>query len=403
MLLNFLEFASWGSWLVSFSAYLGGTLGFTALQIGSIYGTMGLVSLIAPALFGIIADKWVPDERLMSLSHFLTGIFLLLATQTTAFGSVYLFILLAVFFFMPTLGLTNAIAYNLLEEERLDSYKHFPIIRLFGTVGFVAAALFVDLGGYKETTVQLKVAAALSFVLSLYLLRFKSSRLIENKAKEEETLMERLGLNALSLFRDRQVALFFLFSIFLGVCMQISDTFTNDYMSNYFGNIAAYADTFGVKHSGTLISLSQISETLSYLILPFFMLKYGIKAVLSISLLAWGIRFGLLGLGDPGEGLWMFVTAMVVYGFAFSFYSVASSLYIDHKADPQIRSSAQGLLMMLTSGIGNFSGSLLGGYAIDTLGYPVAWIVFSGYAFTLLVLFLIFFKNEPLNQETRIS
>lgn len=399
MLLNFLQFAVWGSWLVSFSAYLGGTLGYSGWQIGSIYGTMGLVSLLTPALFGIVADKWIPDERLMSFSHFLSGLFLLLASQTTSFGALYFFILMAVFFYMPTLGLTNAVSYNLLEEERLDSYKHFPSIRLFGTVGFVVAALFVDLMGFKASILQLKISAALSFVLALYLLSFKSSKLIEKKkgtSQEAKTLSERLGLKAFSIFKDRQIALFFLFSGFMGVCMQISDTFTNDYLSNHFGAMPEYASTFGVTHSGTLISLSQVAETLSYLILPFFMIRFGIKAVLSISLLAWSVRFGLLGLGNPGGGVWMFVLAMLVYGFAFSFYSVSSSLYIDHKVDSVLRSSAQGLLMMLTIGIGNFGGSMLGGFVIDTFGYPVAWWYFSGYAFVLLVLFLVFFKNEPL-------
>lgn len=401
ILLNFLEFAVWGSWLVSFSAYLGGVLGFSGFQIGSIYSTMGLVSLVAPAFFGIVADKWVPDERLMSVLLFLSGLFLLLAAQASSFGAIYFFMFVAVFFYMPTLGLTNAISYNLLEEERLDSYKHFPSIRLFGTLGFVVATLFVDLMGLKESPIQLKVSAALSFCLALFLLSFKSSRLIAvpdgtSIRKEDEPLSKRLGLEAFALFKDRQIALFFLFSILIGVCMQISDTFTNDYMSNHFGSMPEFVSTFGVTHSGTLISLGQISEALSYLILPFFMLRFGIKAVLSISLFAWGLRFGLLGLGDPGSGLWMFVTAMVVYGFAFSFYSVASSLYIDHKADPTIRSSAQGLLMMLTSGIGNFAGSLLGGYVIDTVGYPIAWWYFSLYAFLLLILFLIFFRHEPL-------
>ena len=400
MLLNFLEFAAWGSWLVSFSAYLGGTLGFTALQTGSIYATMGLASLVTPALFGIIADKWVPDERLMSLSHFLSALFLLLAAQASAYGTLYLFVLLAVFFFMPTLGLTNAVSYNLLETEGLDRYRHFPSIRLFGTAGFVCAALFVDLAGLKESPAQLLIAASLSLLLALYLLSFKPSALLAKKSSPDAAspaLSERLGLDALALLRDRQVLTFFLFSIFMGVCMQISDTFTNDFLSNHFGKLPEYAGTFGVERSGTLISLSQISETLSYLILPFFMLKFGVKGVLAISLAAWGIRFGLLGLGDPGSGVWLLVTAMAVYGFAFSFSSVAGSLYVDHKADPAIRSSAQGLLMMLTSGVGNFAGSYLGGFVIDAAGYPAAWFIFSGYAFLLLLLFLIFFKKEPLN------
>lgn len=395
--MNFLQFAIWGSWLISLGAYLGNTLHFTGTQIGSFFATMGIASLVTPAIFGIIADKWIPDERLISFSHIISGGLMLLAAYQTDYYSLYTCILLAVFFYMPTLGLTNAVAYNMLNNANLDTVKHFPPIRVFGTIGFIVAMVAVDLMGLKTSNLQLVVSAFLSFALAIYMFTFKPSRVIDDLSKaRRKSLKERMGLEAFGLFRDRQMALFLIFSALLGICLQITNGFANVYLTG-FGEDPQYAGTFGVEHSGTLISLSQISEALCILLIPFFLKKYGIKIVMTISLFAWVLRFSFLGAGNPGDGLWMLVISMIVYGVAFDFFNISGSLYVDQKVEPIMRSSAQGLFILMTNGVGSFIGSYAAGFVVDRVGFPDSWFVFAGYALLVAMLFIFLFDGKSDN------
>ena len=394
IVMNFLQFAVWGSWLISLGAYLGGTLQFSGTQIGSFFATMGIASLITPAIFGIIADKWIPDERLISFSHIISGGLMLMAARQTDYFSLYTCILLSVFFYMPTLGLTNAVAYNMLNKAGLDTVKHFPPIRVFGTIGFIVAMVAVDLMGLKTSHLQLVVSAILSFVLAAYMFTFKPSRVVSDLSeKGKQSLKERLGLQAFGLFRDRQMALFLIFSALLGICLQITNGFANDYLTK-FGQNPEYAGTFGVEHSGVLISISQVSEALCILLIPFFLKRFGIKAVMAISLFAWFFRFGLLGTGNPGSGVWMLILSMVVYGVAFDFFNISGSLYVDQKVEPIMRSSAQGLFILMTNGIGSFVGSYAAGFVVERAGYPDSWYIFAGYALLIGLLFVFLFKGE---------
>ena len=394
IVMNFLQFAVWGSWLISLGAYLGGTLQFSGTQIGSFFATMGIASLITPALFGIIADKWIPDERLISFSHIISGGLMLMAARQTDYFSLYTCILLSVFFYMPTLGLTNAVAYNMLNKAGLDTVKHFPPIRVFGTIGFIVAMVAVDLMGLKTSHLQLVVSALLSFVLAAYMFTFKPSRVVSDLSeKGKQSLKERLGLQAFGLFKDRQMALFLIFSALLGICLQITNGFANDYLTK-FGQNPEYAGTFGVEHSGVLISISQVSEALCILLIPFFLKRFGIKAVMAISLFAWFFRFGLLGAGNPGSGVWMLILSMVVYGVAFDFFNISGSLYVDQKVEPIMRSSAQGLFILMTNGIGSFVGSYAAGFVVERAGYPDSWYIFAGYALLIGLLFVFLFKGE---------
>lgn len=403
VVMNFLEYAVWGAWLISLGAYLGSdALHFTPIQIGSFFATMGIASLFTPALFGIIADKWIPEERLISLCHLLAGGFMVLAAQQTTYEMLYACILASVCFYMPTLGLTNSVAYTVLGRKGLDTVRHFPPIRVFGTVGFIIAMICVDALGYKTGPEQLYVSAGLSFVLALYMFTFRPARKPQASTSEHRSLKERLGLEAFELFKDRQMALFFLFCVGLGICLQITNGFANDYLTNFFGKDPQYAGTFGVQYSGTLISLSQISEAVCILLIPFFLKRYGIKVVMLISFVAWVLRFGLLGMGDPGSGVWMLVLSMLVYGVAFDFFNISGSLYVDKQVEPRLRSSAQGLFLMMTNGFGSFIGSYAAGYVVRYYGYPHAWFVFAGYALVITVLFFFLFKNES-SQRTAAS
>lgn len=395
VIMNFLEYAVWGAWLISLGAYLGSdVLQFSPIQIGSFFATMGIASLFTPALFGIIADKWIPEVRLTSLCHIMAGAFMIVAAQQTTYEALYACILLSVCFYMPTLGLTNSVAYTILGENGLDTVRHFPPIRVFGTVGFIIAMICVDAVGFKTGPEQLYVSAGLSFALALYMFTFPTSRKPKSAAPEQQTLKQRLGLEAFELFKDRQMAIFFLFCMGLGICLQITNGFANDYLTNHFGSDPQYANAFGVQYSGTLISLSQISEAICILLIPFFLKRYGIKVVMIISFMAWVLRFAFLGLGNPGSGVWLLVLSMLVYGVAFDFFNISGSLYVDKQVEPRLRSSAQGLFLMMTNGFGSFIGSYAAGYVVRYFGYPHSWFVFSSYALVITILFYFLFKNE---------
>lgn len=398
IIMNFLQFAIWGAWLISLGAYLGGTLNYTGAQIGSFFSTMGIAALFMPTLVGIIADKWVPAERLITICHLISGILLVFAANQTDYTILYTLMLLSVCFYMPTLGLTNSVAFGKMVAAGMDTVKDFPPIRVFGTIGFIVAMWIVDIAGFKMSNIQLYVAAIFSFALALYMLTFKPSPIVKTISSGKRSMMEKLGLQAFSLFKKRHMAIFFIFCFLLGICLQITNTYANDYLTNYFGRIPEYANSFGVKYSGVLISISQISEALCILLIPFFLKRFGIKTVMLISFLAWVIRFGLLGAGNPGDGLWMLVISMLVYGVAFDFFNVSGALYVDKSAPVELRNSAQGVFLMMTNGLGSFFGPLLASRVVDhynSIGqYPMAWYVFAGYAFVIMVAFYFLFHEK---------
>lgn len=398
IIMNFLQFAIWGAWLISLGAYLGGTLNYTGAQIGSFFSTMGIAALFMPTIMGIIADKWIPAERLITICHLISGALLFMAAGQTDYGTLYTLILLSVCFYMPTLGLTNSVAFSKMTEAGMDTVKDFPPIRVFGTIGFIVSMWIVDLGGFKMNNMQLYIAALFSLILALYMLTFKASTIVKQVEVGKKSFVERLGLQAFSLFKQRHIAIFFIFCFLLGICLQITNSYANDYLTNYFGKMPEYADAFGVKYSGVLISISQISEAICILLIPFFLKRYGIKAVMLISFFAWVLRFGLLGAGNPGDGLWMLIISMLVYGVAFDFFNVSGALYVDKSAPVELRNSAQGVFLMMTNGFGAFFGPLLAGKVVSYFNaqgqYPYAWYVFSVYAFVIMVAFYLLFHEK---------
>jgi len=387
--MNFLQFAVWGAYLTSMGRYLG-TAGFGS-EIGNFYAMQGLVSLFMPALMGIVADRWIPAQRLLGVCHMLAGMLMLgvfLYTQTDAPSYPSLFVLysLSVAFYMPTLALSNSVAYTSLDQAGLDLVKSFPPIRVFGTVGFICTMIAVSLLGLEATSGQFAVSAIISLVLAVYAQTLPNCPTAPKG--QSKSLVEALGLRAFVLFKQRKMALFFIFSMLLGVSLQITNGFANPFIST-FGEIPAYADTFGVKYANILISLSQLSETL---------------CILLIAMVAWVLRFALLGLGNPGSGVWLFLLSMIVYGVAFDFFNVSGSLFVDKETDPSIRSSAQGLFMIMTNGIGATLGSL-GAQAVinhfvhtehDTTailaGWSMSWYIFATYAAVVAVLFAVLFR-----------
>lgn len=395
--MNFLQYAIWGAWLISLGAYLGGGLHFSGVQIGSFFATMGIASLFMPGVMGIVADRWIPAQKLLGLCHLIAGLFLFLAAPQTEYAPLYSYVLLAVMFYMPTIALSNSVAYTSLSTRGYDTVKSFPPIRVWGTVGFIVSMIAVDLlridgVQFSKTSYQLYFSALLSLILGIY--SFTLPDCCVERESGKTSLVDKLGLRAFSLFKHRQMAVFFLFSMMLGIALQITNAFANDYLTNYFGNKSQFAGTFGVENANILISLSQMSETLCILLIPFFLKRYGIKTVMLISMFAWVFRFGLLGAGDPGGGVWMLVLSMLIYGVAFDFFNISGSLYVEKVTKPAIRSSAQGVFMIMTNGFGAFIGSYAAGKVVDMIGWPNSWFVFAGYSLVVAFLFMIFFRYK---------
>lgn len=411
--LNFMEFAVWGAYLTSMGTYLARVS--MAGQIGWFYSVQGFVSLFMPALMGIVADRWMEAQRLLSLSHLLAGIFMLAASvygyqtgDAVQFAPLFTLYTLSVAFFMPTIALSNSVAYSALDQAGLDTVKAFPPIRVFGTVGFIISMWIVDLGGMQSTPLQFGWSGLLSIVMAAYAITMPHCPVSTGSRK---SLSDALGLKAFALFRNYRMALFFIFSMFLGVCLQITNGFANPFITS-FQNIDAFKDTFGVQHANILISLSQMSETLCILLIPFFLKRFGIKRVMLLAMLAWVLRYLFFAVGDPGSGVVWFVLSMIVYGVAFDFFNISGSLFVDKETSLDIRNSAQGLFMMMTNGLGASIGTLSAQMVIDRYvnslganadpmavwqGWNTCWYIFAGYALVVAVAFAIMFryKHEP--------
>lgn len=372
-LMNFLEFAAWGAYLTCMGVYLG-NIGMGA-HIGSFFAMQGIVSIFMPALMGVVADRWIPAQRLLGLCHLMAGLFMMACAwygHTNGAQSSYLVLFtlysVSVAFYMPTLALTNSVAYNALTKAGMDTVRDFPPIRIFGTIGFICTMWFVDLTGFNQSEFQFVTSGVLSLLLFLYSFTLPNCEI--KKSEGKKSIAEALGLQAFALFKRKEMAIFFIFSGLLGASLQITNGFATPYIQ-HFETMAEYVGSFGVEHATILYSISQISETFCILLIPFFMKRYGIKQVMLIAMFAWVLRFGFLGLGNPGGGIWLFVLSMVIYGMAFDFFNISGSLYVDRATDPSIRSSAQGLFILMTNGLGATVGSIAAQQVVNIFTHPV--------------------------------
>jgi NHS family xanthosine MFS transporter len=401
--MNFLEFFVWGSWLISLGAYMFNVLHFTGVQVGSIYGTMGIASVFTPALFGIVADRWINVERVLGICHLIGAILLFWASTVTDYPSLYMVMLFNSFVFMPTIALNNTVSYIILEKKGFNIVKDFPPIRVWGTIGFVCAMWMVDLFGWNKSPFQLYISAGSALLLGIY--SFTMPACVPLKNNQKRSLVSSLGLDAFVLFKRRKMLIFFIFAMLLGAALQITNTYGSTFLDDFKNT---YPDSFGVRHSNLLISISQISETLFILTIPFFLRKFGIKQVMLMSIFAWVFRFGLFGIGNPGSGLYLLILSMIIYGMAFDFFNISGSLFVEKEAEMKIRASAQGLFMLMTNGIGAFLGNYISGQVIDHFtangvkDWHSIWFAFAGYALVLGILFPIVFryKHNPADLET---
>ena len=438
-LLSFLQFFVWGAWLITIANYWFGTKQWDGTKFGAVFSTMGIASVFMPTLVGIIADRWINAERIYGILHILYAAVLFYLPQVTTPDTFFVVMLLAMVFYMPTIALANSISYTLLKNNNYDVVKDFPPIRVWGTIGFIVAMWITNLSGNKASEFQFYIAGAAAVLLGLYsfaLPACKPQKLIS----KDSSLVEVLGLNAFKLFGNYKMALFFIFSMFLGGALQLTNAYGDVFLSE-FENFPKYADSFVVKYSTIIMSISQVSETLFILAIPFFLRKYGIKNVMLISMFAWVLRFGLFSFGNPTSGLWMIILSCIIYGMAFDFFNISGSLFVETNTNSKIRSSAQGLFMMMTNGFGAIIGSVSAGWAIDKFftqkfstadslagfldttvdnskfvefigkqgssivngtltkeiamkDWPYIWLAFAAYALVIAVLFALMFKHK---------
>jgi len=431
-LLNFLQFAVWGSYLTCIGNYLG-PAGLGS-DIAWFYSVQGFVSIFMPALMGMIADRWVPAQRLLGICHLMAALFMLMAWwygQThpeLEFAPFFALYTISVAFYMPTIALANTVAFSVLKSNGYDTVKDFPPIRVLGTVGFIAAmwlvnSLYIAPGGewgftlsgtseygmyrLQYTDMQLLVCSIFGLILAFYTLVIPNVPVAPKGEASNKNVLDVLGLSAFKLFSDKKMAIFFIFSMLLGVALQITNGFATPFITSFKG-LPEYADTFGANNATLLTSLSQISEALCILAIPFFLSRYGIKRVMLIAMFAWVLRFGFFGIGNPGFGLWLFIMSMLVYGVAFDFFNVSGALFVEQETDDRVKASAQGLFMLMTNGIGASVGTLIAGAVVnhychwtevDGISYmmgdwSIPWLIFAAYALVVAVLFALLFKHK---------
>jgi NHS family xanthosine MFS transporter len=402
--MSFLQFFVWGAWLITVGNYWFGTKQWSGEQFGAIFSTLGISSIIMPAITGIIADKYISAEKLYGFLHILGGMVLFYIPQVEDPITFYWVIFVAMLCYMPTISLSNSVAYTILKNNNFDVVKVFPPIRVWGTIGFIAAMWLTNLSGNKASANMFYISAVSALVLGIYsftLPKCPPQKLISENA----TVIQKLGLDAFKLFGTYKMALFFLFSMFLGGALQLTNMYGDIFLSE-FGKMPQYAESIVVKKSTLIMSISQISETLFILAIPFFLKRFGIKQVMLISMLAWVLRFGLFAYGNPADGLWMIVLSCIVYGMAFDFFNISGSLFVETTTDSAIRSSAQGLFMMMSNGFGAFFGGIISGIVIDAYythngvrDWHNIWLAFAGYALVIGIAFAIFFKHQHNPQE----
>ena len=431
--MNFLEFAVWGAYLTCMGNYLG--VAGLGDQISWFYAIQGIVSIFMPTIMGIVADKYIQPQRLLGLCHLVAGTAMLICWWMgveAGFGqelpnkSVFIAMYtVSVAFFMPTIALANTTAFTILKEKGLDTVKDFPPIRVLGTVGFIATMWFVNCAVWDDgsfsftladnahkfqyTYMQFFVSGLLSIVLCAYCFTLPECKI--EKKQQAASLVETMGLNAFKLFKTRKMALFFIFSALLGMCLQVTNGFAGPFITSFKGSAdAAVATSFAANNATLLTSISQISEALCILMIPFFLKRFGIKVVMLMSLFAWVFRFGFFGLGNPAmPGVLLFILSCIVYGVAFDFFNVSGGIFVDQECEPSIKASAQGLFMMMTNGLGATIGTLAAGEIVNhycswqdgyLLGeWPTCWFIFASFALVVGITFAFVFPKTKKVEE----
>jgi len=402
--MNFLQFFIWGAWLITIGGYWFQNRQWSGTEFGIIFSTMGIASLFMPAIAGIIADRWVNAEKLLGIFHIMGAIVLFMLPEVNDPTTFFWVMLLNMIFYMPTISLSITVAYSALQGANLDIIKNYPPIRVFGTIGFIVAMWTVSLLKIETSAMQFYVASAASLALGLFSFTLPKCEISKNV--KTKSFVESLGLKAFTLFKNSKMALFFIFSMLLGASLQLTNAYGDTFLHD-FAKIPEYKDLLTIEYPAIIMSISQMSETLFILAIPFFLRRFGIKKVMLISMVAWVLRFALFGFGNPAELLWMIILSNIVYGMAFDFFNISGSLFVETQTDSSIRASAQGVFMMMTNGFGAILGSWSSGLIIDNFfkdgngnyEWQGIWLTFAAYALAITILFAIFFKHEHNREE----
>jgi MFS transporter, NHS family, xanthosine permease len=400
ILMNFMQYFVWGSWLLTIGAYWFQNKHWTGAEFGAIFSTMGISAIFMPALTGIIVDKWINAEKLYGIMHIFGALSLLILPMITNPYAFFWVMLLNMVFYMPTISLSITVAYSALKRNNIDVVKEYPPIRTWGTVGFIAALWTVSLTHSETTANQFYIASAVAVALGIYAFTLPKCPPLM-KTTDKKSLVDLLGLKAFALFKTPKFAIFFAFSMLLGAALQLTNAYGDTFLHD-FATIPQYKDLVTVKYPAIIMSISQVSETLFILAIPFFLRKFGIKYVMLFSMLAWVLRFGLFAFGDPSGGLWMIILSCIVYGMAFDFFNISGSLFVETQTTPEIRGSAQGLFMMMVNGFGALFGSFSSGVIIDKFfilpdhskNWHGIWLTFAAYALVIAVIFPFVFKYK---------
>jgi NHS family xanthosine MFS transporter len=396
-IMQFLQFFIWGSWLLTVGAYWFQNKQWSGTGFGAMFSTMGLASLFMPAITGIIADRWMNAERLYGLLHLCGAAVLFLVPLVGDPEMMFWVMFVNMIFYMPTLSLMITVSYSALKTANFDIVKDYPAIRVWGTIGFIAALWTVSLSGLETSAAQFYVASAVSLALAIYSLTMPKCPPLGKSVGG--SWLSNMGLDAFTLFKNAHMARFFLFAILLGAALQL----TNAYGATFLHDFALdplHQDSFAVRFPAVILSISQVSEVVFILTIPFFLRHFGIRKVMFMSMLAWVLRFGLYAFGDPSDGLWMIVLSCIIYGMAFDFFTISGSIFVETQVKPGMRASGQGLFMMMSNGIGAVIGSITSGFVIDRFfivegqkDWQGIWIAFAAYAAVIAVLFLLFFRK----------
>ncbi|OHX65822.1 nucleoside permease [Flammeovirga pacifica] len=398
-IMNFLQFFIWGAWLITIGGYWFQNKGWSGAEFGAIFSTMGIASIFMPAISGILADRFIGAEKLLGIFHLIGAVILCLLPEVASPSMFFVVMLINMIFYMPTISLSITVAYSALQKNDMDIVKVYPPIRVWGTVGFIVAMWTVSLLKIETSAAQFYVAAAASAFLGVY--AFFLPKCNTNNEHTDKSMIEALGLDAFKLFKQRKMALFFIFSMLLGAALQLTNAYGDTFLHD-FAKIDIYKDLLAVKYPAIIMSISQVSETLFILAIPFFLKRFGIKNVMLMSMFAWVLRFGLFAIGDPGDGLVWIIISCIVYGMAFDFFNISGSLYVESQTDEKIRASAQGLFMMMTNGFGAILGSSVSGVMIDYFYkdeqghflWSEIWLAFAIYSLVVAILFAITFKHK---------
>lgn len=403
----FMQYFIWGSWLITLGAYMMQTLNFTGIEVGLVYGSKGIAALIMPGLLGIIADKFIPANRLYIICHLICAIALFFAASVTDPTIMFWVMFINALAFMPTIALSNSIGYFCLNKHQLDSVANFPPIRVFGTIGFIVAMWCVSLFKLELSNTQLYIASVASLCLAFY--SFCLPKIPTVQHKQSTSWASRLGLDAFVLFKKPVMAIFFLFAMLLGAVLQITNTFGSPFIHDFAKN-PEFADSLIVQYPSILLSVSQMAEVAFILAIPFFLKRFGIKKVMLISMIAWTLRFGLFAYGDPSPwGFVLLMLSMIVYGCAFDFFNISGSIYIENEVKPEIRASAQGLFMTMVNGVGAYAGSILSGMVVDHFtingikDWQSIWLIFASYTLILAIVFIFAFKENKVRNYKNYS